>query len=225
MKNIFLLFFLFTINISLSQNCDNYSYFGGIKICFPEIKNMIECYQDEDVKIWSDQFKGSDDEQILGIYLLEDDFEDFYSSIINGFDQYFKIYATKSIKNIDFDNEMLQLVSDEITKVFDNGYDKVEGIVNNRMDEIFEGELKIDKPILLDSYKLDDNIYTAVSLMKLLTQNTDDDITLIAILNTVLIKKKIIFFAYYETYDGTESIKRARALNDLFGLKFMYQNL
>ena len=226
MKKLFLLIFIFITNISHSQNCEDYSYYGNIKICLPKMNNMIECYEDEDVKEWSDQFKGSDDEQILGLYMLENDYENFYSSILDGFDQYFKIYATNSFKNIDFEKEMFELVSEEIIKVLDNEYSKVEGLINNRVDEIFEGELKINKPFLLDNYKLDENINTTVSLMKLITQNAqEEDITLITILNTALIKKKIIFFAYYEYYDGPESIKKARTVNDLFGLKLMYNNL
>ena len=124
MKKLFLLIFIFITNISHSQNCEDYSYYGGIKICLPKMNNMIECYEDEDVKEWSDQFKGTDDEEILGLYMLENDYENFYSSILEGFDQYFKIYATNSFKNIDFEKEMFELVSEEIIKVLDNEYSK-----------------------------------------------------------------------------------------------------
>ncbi len=224
-KGVIFLFMTFSLNQIYSQSCDNYVLYGETKICLPQINNMIECYSNKDVKIWSDQFKGTADEEILGIYLRENDYENFYVSLLSGIDQYIKIYSTKTFENIDFDKELFQLTSNQIIELFSKQYNRIEGKMNERVDEITNGEIKMDKPFFLEEYDLDENIKTIVTLVNFVSQNPDyDNITLITLLNVALIKNKMVFFAYYYSYDDSESIKKAKSENNIFGLKFLYDN-
>ena len=97
MKNltIFLIFIPF-ISFAQSSDCGNYSNFGDITICLPELVDMTECYSDPLVKITADMFKGTVDEEIIGIYLFDEIYESRYESFFeDGIgDSFIKIYST-----------------------------------------------------------------------------------------------------------------------------------
>ena len=78
---IFLIFIPF-ISFAQSSDCDNYSNFGDITICLPELVDMTECYSDPLVKITADMFKGTVEEEIIGVYLFDEIYESRYESFL-----------------------------------------------------------------------------------------------------------------------------------------------
>ena len=70
MKKLIILLLILIPFLAFSQlNCAKKVKFGNANICFPKINGMTESYSDPNVKIISDTFKGSEDEEIFAVYL------------------------------------------------------------------------------------------------------------------------------------------------------------
>ena len=201
----------------VQNDCDNEVSFGNTPICLMKIDGMNECYSNPIIKMYMNQFKVKN-EVILGYYINDDT----YSKIDNignfTFDDYFKVYSADMIKNIDVsysDFEKINLLTIQ-------GFEKKKW---PEMNEKFKDQLpfaSFDRPIVLDSYSPHKNIRSHTCLMKI--ESNGLTTIFVATINVAYIKDTIIYYCYYKNFSGNESIEKAKANSDYFGLKFYEAN-
>lgn len=225
MKKNLLIFFLFPlITLSQTNDCNNLSNFGDISICLPNLEDMTECYYDPLVKLTADMFKGTDEEEIIGIYLLDDIYESRYENYFEeGMgDSFIKIYSTSIIKGQKVNEEDLDYLTPYIKEAFDD-FEKSE--IKSKINDLFNGfdmSISFDKPILLDEYQISPKIRSFVVLFKYALE--DEAYIQIATMNAMIIKERIIFFAYYEKYKDFSQIDKIKAFSDYFALRLFEKN-
>ena len=103
-------------------------------------------------------------------------------------------------------------------KIFNTGFANSPNITR----ELEKRDFSADKPILIEDYYVSPYVGTIQSLMKVNIGNKER--IMVMALNIALVKNRIIYIAYYKDYEGTESIKNAKAKNDYFVLRFMDEN-
>ena len=221
-KYLILLLFNFSLLNAQSDNCDTIVNFGDIDICLPNIVGLNECLSDPLVKLTADLFKASEDEVILGLYLLNDTYESRYDDFFEngiGF-PYIKVYSTELIKGLHADESALNQVSTGIKSMFDN-YDKssIKAKIESLGDNL---DLSFGKPLLLEEYEISSKIKSFVVLLNIKSEN--ENIVVSAIMNTLIIKNRLIFFAYYDEYKGMNNINNTKASNDYFALNLIGSN-
>jgi hypothetical protein len=223
-KYILILLLLFNLSIlnAQSNDCNSIVNFGDIEICLPNIVGMNECFSDPLVKINADRLKADDNEVILGIYLLDDIYKSRYNNFLeNGFgNPYIKVYSTKLTKGVYVDESTLVELSSVIRLLFDN-YE--ESSVKSNL-ESFGNDLNISfgKPLLLEEYETSPKIKSFVVLFNI--KSGDENIVVTTVLNTLIIKNRLIFFAYYDEYTGMNDINKTKASNDYLALSLLVGN-
>ena len=211
------------IGDSQSNDCNNLTNFGDITICLPDLIDMTECYSDPLVKLTADMFKGTDEEEIIGIYLLDDVYESMYDNFFeDGMgDSFIKIYSTSTVKGMDADEEILDYVASFIKPTFED-YDKSK-IKSNIDDKFIDFDISMGKPILLEEYQISQKIRSFIILLKYMFE--DEDVIQVASMNIMLIKDRVIFFAFYDKYKGFSEIERTKGISDYFALRLLKENL
>lgn len=202
---------------TMKSDCESSVQFGDIHICLPQINNMTECYSLPIVKELADQTE-SKDNIVLAYYLNNEIYNqvEYLDDLV--FDDYFKIYGVKKMRNLKVTRTNLNKMAEMMeANYFKKNWDSIKDKVN----EVFE-EITIDIPVLIESYSPHEDIRSGVLLM---TLNTGiEEFVLIATLNFILIKNRMVALAYYKTYDGPESVKEAKSKNDYIVLRFVQEN-
>lgn len=209
-----------TINvqpISNEKSCDKSVRFGNIDVCLPEIDGMTECYSNPMVKERADntEYEGNSE---LGFYLNNETYKKVNKINEINFDDYFKIYATKSFAYKKFELPELNNMANKM----EGNYIKTNWSELKKKAEKNRDFVSIGKPVLLDSYIPNKNIRTFVMLTKYNVDNTE--FIMVATLNMVLIKEHLIWLAYYKNYNGEESINKAKSKNDYIVLRLDEEN-
>ena len=208
-----------------SNGCNNLTNFGDITICLPDIIEMTECYSDPLVKLTADMFKGTDEEEIIGIYLLDAVYESRYDNFFeDGMgDSFIKIYSTTTVKGMDADEKILDYVASIIKPTFED-YDKsnIKSNIDDRFN-YFDLDISMEKPILLEEYQISSKIRSFIILLKYVIE--DDDIIQVASMNIMLIKDRVIFFAFFDKYEGFSEIEKTKVISDYFALRLLKENL
>ncbi|NEN23081.1 hypothetical protein G3O08_06160 [Cryomorpha ignava] len=197
--------------------CGNEKTFGDISICLPEIEGMNECYSDPKISSMHDELS-REKEEIIGIYLSDSDYAKRESYGEFAHDDYFKIYAGKIAKGMKMGKPELDLINDEVGEGF---FKERWSDFKPKLDSLTK-HVTFDRPVLLESYRTDDRRISQVYLTKL--QSDSNENFLVMVLNMVLIKERLIFYAYYKEYDGEKSIKQAKAKSDYFGARITDEN-
>jgi hypothetical protein len=196
--------------------------FGNTLIRLPKVIGLTECYREPIVKMNADLFKGTDDEEILGFYISDDEYNDLYNSLMEkGLQKEFvKIYSTNLVKNYNVSEEDFNKFSSGIRSMF-NEYEgsQIQSKINSKM-ELFD--ISAGKPILLDEYQINSKIKSYVALMKFKFEN--ENIISLIVMNVSIIKNKLIFIAYYDKYSNSDQIKKLKAKNDYFLLSLLAAN-
>jgi hypothetical protein len=197
--------------------CENQKSFGDINLCLVEMDGMIECYSHPKVKVNAElgrYFKN----EILGIYLNEKTYDKVeYLGTFN-YDDYFKVYAMTAARNMSFSVAEL----DNLALMFENNYMKENwSSFKDKIEKNFS-YMSVDRPILLESHSPHKQIRSLVTMMKMIVE--DDEQILVATINLVQIKNRLIFYAYYKDYFGETSVAQAKAKSDYFGLKLVDEN-
>lgn len=203
----------------VQNDCDNQVSFGNTPICLMKIDGMKECYSNPLVKVYMDQFKFAKND-ILGIYLNDNVYSEVEKLGEFPFDDYFKVYSLSVIKNMSLDNEKLEMIALETESMFSKKWTDIESIL--KKSKSYDLGISFDRPIILESHWPNKDIKSYVCLVKM--ESNGVSVFLVMTLNLVLIKDKVIFYAYYKNYDGQESIENAKAKSDYFGLKFYEAN-
>jgi hypothetical protein len=206
-----------TLSSDNDSICNHSRFYGEIEICLPEIDGMTETYSHEKVKRRTNQFS-YDNNTILGLYLNKEDMaklDDFDNAAL---DDYFKVYALKKLEGIEIGKTEFELIKKSSEAAFaKKNWEEMEA-------EILDGtsELSLDQPVQIESYKLNENIFTIVYLFRL-TYGAEERISA-ATMSIVLLKNTLVYYAYYKNYSGPKTLDQVRAKNDLFGYKILELN-
>lgn len=198
-------------------DCKQSIAFGDIDVCIPKIKGYQNVYnkqhQETMKRLESNEGKGN---QIIGYYVNSNSYEnEVYRTLDNS--DYFKIYSVKDYRN-------LHATPNDLSKLYNimqDGFIKeIWDSINEKYDEIGR-DLEIDRPVILDSYKTTENFNTIIFLMKF-SYEGGYKLILVAS-NLLLIENRIIYFAYYLTYNN-ENLDKIKQMNNYIGLKILDEN-
>lgn len=199
------------------NNCDDFIRWGEINICLPEIDGMKNVYSIPKMKKMLDEWEHKNN-SVLAYYISNDVYKqiDNIEEII--YDDYFKIYSVNNFKNALADKNALEKVASGTKAVFNTSLQNSSRI----KEEMKKRNMSFDKPILIEDYFVNPNVSTSLLLMK--ANVGDYERIMVATINIALVKNRIIYICYYKDYEGEESIKKAKAKNDYFVLRFMNEN-
>lgn len=200
-----------------STPCDKSIKWGDLDICFPKIGGMKECITHAKIE---KLMKEVDNDQFtyLAYFLNDTIYSKLDAESIEGWDDYFLIYVVNSLKNQKINESELDYLSNKMTESFN----KTNWIEIDEKIKTFVKNKSIDRPLLLETYKMSETTRTSVSISNI--NNGRRENVLIITTNILLIKNRIIFLAYYMHYNGLDSIKIAKAKNDYILLSFLDVN-
>ena len=200
-KYILLGAFLFITHSILAQSttCERVTNFGTSEICLANIEGYRESYLAPKVKALADGTEIPSN-MVLGFYLNDAVYEKREALGTFEFDDYFKVYATKALQDIDANSDLLKRLEEEVSSSFiTKNWDKIKGEV----DQVLSG-VEVGKPTLIKSYNLTDNSITCILLIK---YGVEDKSTLKALtMNVLLVKDRLIWMAYYLNYQDKGTI-------------------
>ena len=196
-----ILIFLVINNCALAQdeNCVRKATFGETEICLPKIEGYQESYTDPIIKQFADGTEVPTN-MILGFYLNNQTYERRDSLGLISFDDFFKIYGTKQIKNLKADSSLLKKLQDLLTENFPGE------LIKKEFDKIGL-EIKIGAPTIIKTYNLNANSFTCIMLTKYELEGMKSHVTAMTI-NGLLLNEKLIWMAYLLNYNGEETILR-----------------
>lgn len=198
------------IGCQVNSLCCRNVLVGGNEICLPKYSDYYECYLEENVKNYADQFEFPGN-STLALYLNSETYQhrDYLENIV--FDNYIKFY----IYNMIADNDANKADLDLIVKTFSDNYKS-----NNwdGLKETLEESLpfvNFDFPTLFSEYSLNDQSRTYLLLQKM--EINGKEIYMGIASNVILINNRIIFMAYY-LFDVTSfaRLEVLRILNEFF---------
>ena len=167
-------------------------------------------------------FKGTADEEILAFFISNDEYENLYQTFLeDGLKKpYIKVYSIKQAKNIYVTNNDLITLSNGIKSSFDE-YEgsNVESTINSRASEL---NVTFGKPILMEEYSINSKIKSFVALMNV--SSGKENVIMVAVMNLLTIKNRLIFFAYYDEYKGVNQIEKNKSNSDYFALSLIANN-
>ncbi|MET3731475.1 hypothetical protein [Moheibacter stercoris] len=191
--------------------------FGDIDVCIPEFNGYKNIYNNEHSDLID--FLESNEHpsnQLIAAFVNDISYKEENYKTFNDSD-YFKIYSVKNYRNKFSNSKDLQ----KIFNIHNEGFvSKNWDYVNGKMKEV-ESELELDKPILLESYKTNENFYTLVFLLKY-NMEAEEKI-MVGTMNILLIKNRIIHFAYYLKYNE-ENQAIIKQKNNYIGLRILDEN-
>ena len=224
---VFLIAFLFLLSCASTTkkdteqvqatDCPAFVNVGKVKICLPEIDSMVESYNDSIVKVWADrhEFQGN---TVLSFYLRN---PTRFAAAETGekiYDDFFKIFQVNSLRDVDVDTKYLDDVAYSIT----NGREMGNwGEVLKKLEKDYKF-LPMDRPYFIDQYSPHPDVRSFVVLYRYSAGNAS--IVLIGVMNSMLIKKRLVGLTYYKAFFGPETLTRARTKNDAIVAKVMAVN-
>ncbi|MGB0391206.1 MAG: hypothetical protein ACPGD5_06535 [Salibacteraceae bacterium] len=200
-----LLIVLFLVNFTFAQKtkCSRISNFGSAEICLPKIKGYQECYTYPRVGQLADATEVPAN-MVLGFYLNNGIYERKDSLGLISFDDYFKVYGTKQIKDYPADNALLKKMQEIMSGNFlTKNWDEL----SKEVDKIGL-EIEIGVPTIIKSYNLNKNSFTYITLTNY-SMEGGNPVTLVMTMSGVLVNERLIWMAYYLNYNGEETIERA----------------
>ncbi|SNA74761.1 hypothetical protein [Flavobacterium psychrophilum] len=198
-------------------NCKSSMHFGDIEICLPEIDGMKECYKNPIAKNILNTSNPSNN-PIFGYYLTDTDYSQIGNIENLSFDEYFTIFALEKMKNVEINYKDLNT----IYELMEKGYIKENWSELKIKFQKSTNYLSFGKPVLIESYSLNNKLKTFVLLSKI--QNGVEEQIQIQILNFIQIKKRLLSLSYYLDYNGEKSFKIAKSKNDYITALFLEEN-
>lgn len=220
-----ILFVALTMGCSNSGNksaaekakCKHSVPFGDIEICLPEIDGMTECYERPNVKELADKFEYEGNE-VKAFYINTETYKKVDSLDKIVYDDYFKIYITKSMSGVKAAKAQL----DEMSKMLEENFIKENwGELKIKMEKSLQS-ISVGQPVVIENYSPHENIRTFIMLVKYQMEGYEQ--VIVGTMDIMLIKNRLVWLAYYKNYDGEESVKKAKAKNDYIALRVMEEN-
>ena len=200
-KAIFICSFLLITQLTFAQSttCERVTNFGTSEICLRKIAGYQESYSEPKIKALADGTE-TPANMVLGFYLNNEVYEKREAIGTFEFDDYFKVYATKALQNVDASKDLLKTLEQELaTSFISKNWDKIK----DEVDQVLTG-VEVGKPTLVKSYNLTDNSITCILLIK---YGVDGESTLKALtMNALLVKNRLIWMAYYLNYQDNGTI-------------------
>ncbi len=189
----------------------------SIEVKLPEYEDWKESYSHPMVKEVFEEHKGKT--EVLGVY-LNNDTDKIKDSLINyNFEDYAVVLNIEKEQKWKIEKKHLDRVSELQKKYVINTKkprEKVEELSQSPVNEIFE------KPILLEDYWINDDIYALVTLVQPFSD--EPETIVIMIMNTVNVQNHLTYLAYFLDLDGYSSIELAKKNNHKMAVKFEQQN-
>lgn len=188
-------------------DCERLAAYGDVEICLPAINGMVESYDIPKVKARADAFNPGMN-LILGYYLSDATHRQIDSLDKVVLDDYFQIYAAKSLQGIEITTDNLDRMGATIS---DNYIKENWGDLNEKIKEEFDFSSDT-KPILLDSYTPNPDARTYVLLLK--HEEGDDFHIYVSTMNVLKLHNRMVFMAYYKAFKNEETLTRSKEKND-----------
>lgn len=216
MKSLFSLLALILLTRgAYAQECVTTSKYGAVSFCMPRIAGYTEGYSNENVKIIADAGRYGNN-QILGYYLLSDDYDLIYDGLSITMHEYCKVFGTSELHDLDVDQKLF----DSISKILNEDLSFSPELVEKGKDYFKLDEL--DTPITIEKYSLNNTSSTDVILLNSVVDGVR--ITQIATITFFLVQNRILCLAYYVDYQGQKSITNAKKGNDLMLMSIQNAN-
>jgi len=224
MTRIYIIFILLLIGCKSEKKEDYYSEEKNkiefINFNLPTFEKWTECYSDKSVKFYFDTLSISDKFETLGIYLnnytfsQKDsldilDFEDYAVFMINKNEQKWKLTR----------NDLERIFQIQKKKTGTINVDKLEALKKVYSDSTF---LHPEKPIVIEEYKPNENILSALKLIKPYSEN--HEIVVVYVYNLILVNNHLVYGGYYLNLNGIESLEKAKEMNNIIMTKFLESN-
>ncbi len=197
MKRILLIAFVVTTTNSVraqSSNCERITKFGEAELCLAKVNGYKECYLEPKVRLLADMTEVPIN-MVLGFYLNNSVYEKRDSLGLIRFDDYFKIYGTKEIKDYKADKSTL----DEMQKVLAGNFiSKNWEEMEKEIDKI-DLEVQVGVPTVIDSYTLNNKSFTYIMLARYELEGVEP-YTMAMALNGMLLNERLVWMAYYRNY-------------------------
>lgn len=186
--------------VAQEGNCVRMAMFGETEICLPHIEGYWECYSDSIVKQLADGNEVPNN-MVLGFYLNNQVYEKKDSIGLISFDDYFKVYGTKQIKDFKADSKFLHEMQEMFTGNF---LSKNWELIEKDIDKIGRN-VEVGVPIMIKAYNVNENSFSAVMLITYEFEGVEP-YTLAMTINGLLINERLVWMAYYLYYNGEETI-------------------
>lgn len=213
---------LLSVNMMLAQNpdsnCDRLTKFGNVDLCLAKIEGYQESYSIPIVKELADATEVPVN-TVLGFYLNDETHKRANELGQFEFDDYFKIYGTKQLMNYKADEKSLKEMYDVLAgNFFTKNWDTME----KEVDKIGLG-VEIGMPIVVKSYYTGKNAFTYVMITRYEPEG-EEPYSLAMTMNGMLIQERLIWLAYYLSYEGEESIATLQKNSDRIVKKVLQHN-
>ncbi|SNR14737.1 hypothetical protein [Tenacibaculum jejuense] len=224
MTRTYIIFLLLLIACKPEKKDDYYSEekneIEHIDFNLPTFRKWTECYADESVKLYFDELLISDKFKTLGVYLNNYTFSKKDSLDILDFEDYAVFMVNKN-------EQKWKLTGDDLERIFrvqkkktgTINVDRLEALKKVYSDTTF---LHSEKPIVIEEYRPNENILSALKLVKPFYD--DHEIIVVYVYNLILINNHLVYGGYYLDLNGIESLEKAKEMNEVIMTKFLESN-
>jgi len=219
-NNIALIILIVITNWGFAQDitCSRNTNFGKADLCLPLIENYQECYLDPVIKRIADGTEVPAN-MVLGYYLNNDTYQQKNDLDGSPYEDYFKVYGTKQIKDYPADTGLIKEMQDLLNNNFvSKNWDEME----KEIDKVGL-DVEIGVPTLVKSYNLNKDSFTFIMITKYQINETES-YTMAMTINGMIINKRMIWMAYYLNYKGEETLKKLQENSNAIVDKLMSAN-
>lgn len=199
-----------------NTKCASKRNYNNTEFCMPIMVGMTEAYSQPKIKKATDEYKFDKRNTILGLYVRNENLKKIDTE---GFNNYIKVYGLKQLEGRKVSKSLFSLVREQF--ISDSSiliWDNIKNDVENKFSE-----LKFGSPMIIEKYNLNGRISTQILLMKMI-KNKKEMIKACSF-SIAHVKNTIIYYSFYRTYTGPETIDIVKANSDLFGYKFLQSNI
>ena len=224
---IILTVFLLSSILTFSQSSCLRTYeLNSKSICIPKFDELAECYSNEFFSLYADMLRGTKDEIILAFYMSKSDSINFLSNVLSEQivlnDLYCKIYSSETSNNFNVRDSDLDLVLEASINIMQQ-VDTTKFFTDSMNSVLAESNIVFHRPLLLDHYKLQDNIRTILSILIFSENNSISKMTVS--MHLIAVKNRLIFIATYEQFKDFNSLKKLEEKSNSFAKQFLNNNL
>lgn len=208
MKNIIHIILLCLIPVcslfAQNSDCTRTTKFGKAEICLPVVDGYQECYTHPTVKEIADNTEAPMN-MVLGYYLNDQIFEKKDSLGLISFDDFWKVYGTKQIMDMEADAKMLKEMDDMMaTNFMTKNWESIKSGVGG-----LELGVEIGTPVVIENYNLNNNSFTLIMLIDYEVEGVEP-FTMAMSANGFLISDRMVWMAYYLNYKNEETIQKLK---------------
>jgi len=206
-KTLILLSIIITPLFSYGQDdsCARRTTFGSATICLPTLEGYEECFNYSGIQELLDKTSVPINEEI-GFYLNTSTYSERHRIMEFQFDDYIKIYGTKSIKDLHTNTEILREAQKEMVNYF--SVKKWEDI-HKEIDKIGL-DLEIGAPTVVKQYEPNDQSFTYIMFANYSLDSKAPFVMGIA-MSGVIIDSRLIWISYYLNYENEDTFVELEA--------------